>query len=108
MSLTQHEKKRLKAIGHHLKPVLIFGDRGLTEGFTEELQQRLADHELIKVKINAETREERHDVIDAMCEQAGAELVQRIGNTALLYRPAEKPDPKLSNILRAQRQGTAS
>ena len=105
MSLSQHEKKRLRTIGHHLKPVLIFGDQGLTEGFAEELNRRLEDHELIKVKINAETRDERKDVIEALCDRAGADLVQRIGNIALLYRPTGKPDPRLSNILRAQQTG---
>ena len=103
MPLSQQEKKRLKAIGHHLKPVLIFGGQGLTEGFGGELEARLADHELIKVKINAESRDDRATIIDALCEQSGAQLVQRIGNVALLYRAAEKPDPKLSNILRAQK-----
>ncbi len=103
MPLSQQEKKRLRTIGHHLKPVLILGGQGLTEGFGEELEARLADHELIKVKVNAESREDRSAIIEALCEQSGAQLVQRIGNIALLYRPAEKPDPKLSNILRAQK-----
>ena len=52
MPLSQQDKKRLRRIGHHLKPVLISGDKGLTETFLEELEGRLEDHELIKVKIN--------------------------------------------------------
>lgn len=102
MPLTNQDKKRLKSIGHHLKPVLIFGGNGLTDGFVDELNLRLEDHELIKVKINTETREDRQAVVDALIEQGQAELVQRIGNIALLYRPAKKPNPKLSNLLRYQ------
>lgn len=102
MPLTPQDKKRFKAIGHHLKPVLIFGGNGLTEGFIEELQRRLEDHELIKVKINAESRDDRAAIIDTLVKTSACELVQRIGTIALLYRAAKKPDPKLSNLLRLQ------
>lgn len=100
MALTQQDRKHFKAIGHHLKPVLIFGGGGLTEGFLQELDLRLEDHELIKVKVNAETREDRAAVIDELCRTANCELVQKIGTIALLYRAAKKPNPKLSNLLR--------
>ena len=102
MPLSNQDKRQFKTIGHHLKPVLILGDKGLTEAVLEELDLRLEDHELIKVKVNAETREDRDTIIEAMVTAAGAELVQRIGNIALLYRAAKKPNPKLSNLLRAQ------
>lgn len=101
MPLSPLDKKRLRRIGHHLKPVLLSGDKGASATFLEELGARLEDHELIKVKVSAPTREERTRFIDMMCEQSGAELVQRVGNTALLYRAAAKPNPKLSNVLRA-------
>ncbi|MDX1581722.1 MAG: ribosome assembly RNA-binding protein YhbY [Alphaproteobacteria bacterium] len=102
MPLSKQDKRQFKTIGHHLKPVLILGDKGLTEAFVEELNLRLEDHELIKVKVNAETREDRAALIDALCQETDAELVQRIGNIALVYRAAKKPNPKLSNLLRAQ------
>ena len=100
MALSAQDRKQFRVIGHHLKPILIFGGNGLTESFIEELDKRLEDHELIKVKINVETREDRSAVVDALCEAGEAELVQRIGNVALLYRAARKPSPKLSNLLR--------
>ena len=40
-------------------------------------------------------------MVESLCESTGADLVQRIGNIALIYRAAAKPDPKLSNVLRA-------
>ena len=99
MPLSTQDIKRLRRIGHHLKPVLIFGDKGLSDNFVEELNLRLEDHELIKVKVNAETRAA---IVQALTEKGSAELIQRIGNIALLYRPAQKPSAKLSNILRYQ------
>lgn len=100
MSLSPQDRKRLKAVGHHLKAVLIFGGKGLSESFIEELNLRLEDHELIKVRVNAETREDRHEIVTALCESCECELVQLIGKIALLYRPAKKPNAKLSNLLR--------
>ncbi len=100
MPLSQQDRKQFKTIGHHLKPVLIFGGNGLSEGFIEELNKRLEDHELIKVKVKTETREDRAQIIDALCKAGACELVQSIGAVALLYRAAKKPNPKLSNLLR--------
>jgi len=100
--LSSQDIKRLRRIGHHLKAILIFGDKGLTDTFVDELNARLEDHELIKVKVNAETRDDRAEIVSALCEKSGAELIQRIGNIALLYRAAQKPNPKLSNLLRYQ------
>ncbi|MZR64321.1 YhbY family RNA-binding protein [Alcanivorax sp. DP30] len=102
MPLSSQDIKRLRRIGHHLKAILIFGDKGLTDTFVDELNARLEDHELIKVKVNAETRDDRAEIVSALCEKSGAELIQRIGNIALLYRAAQKPNPKLSNLLRYQ------
>ncbi len=102
MPLSTQDIKRLRRIGHHLKPVLIFGDKGLSDNFVEELNLRLEDHELIKVKVNAETRDERAAIVQALTEKGSAELIQRIGNIALLYHPAQQPNAKLSNILRYQ------
>lgn len=102
MPLSSQDIKRLRRIGHHLKAILIFGDKGLSDTFVDELNARLEDHELIKVKVNAETRDDRAEIVTALCESSGAELIQRIGNIALLYRAAEKPNPKLSNLLRYQ------
>ncbi|MCF5260803.1 YhbY family RNA-binding protein, partial [Pseudomonas sp. PA-5-4A] len=59
MPLTQEQKKQYKSIGHHLKPVLIVADNGLTEGVLAELERALGDHELIKIKVNILDREAR-------------------------------------------------
>lgn len=50
MPLTNEQKKQYKSIGHHLKPVLIVAENGLTEGVQAELERALNDHELIKIQ----------------------------------------------------------
>lgn len=99
--LSNDDKKRFRAIGHKLKPIVAVGGKGPTESVLAELERALEDHELIKVKLAAMEREDRQQVIEHICQQTGAELVQSIGRTVLLFRAAKKPNPRLSNLIRA-------
>jgi RNA-binding protein len=87
MSLTEKQKKHLRGLGHGLEPVILTGGAGLTPGLVAELDSTLAHHELLKVRVRAADRESRDELIRSLCEAAGAELVQRIGHVALLWRP---------------------
>ena len=100
MSLSPEQRREYRAIAHNLKPVIIVGDKGLSEGLQEELERALNDHELIKIKVASQDRETRHEAITALCESSGAEFVQTIGKIAVILRRAKKPNPKLSNLLR--------
>mgnify|MGYP000465830638 FL=1 len=100
MSLSPEQRREYRAIAHNPKPVIIVGDKGLSEGLQEELERALNDHELIKIKVASQDRETRHEAITALCESSGAELVQTIGKIAVILRRAKKPNPKLSNLLR--------
>ena len=102
MPLSIAEKKRFRRIGHELKPVVMTGGEGLSEGVVAEVERALEDHELIKVRINGEDREERAAAITALARHCKAQVVQVIGKIVLLYRPARKANPKLSNLLRYQ------
>ncbi|KAF1024556.1 MAG: RNA-binding protein [Acinetobacter bereziniae] len=99
-SLSIQERKRLRQIGHALNPVVMLGDKGLTESVVEELNRALNDHELIKVKITGEDREARAATIAELAETTGAEVVQTIDKIALLYKKAAKQNQKLSNLVR--------
>jgi RNA-binding protein len=87
MPLTDKQKKFLRKLGHELEPALLTGGAGLTPGLLAELQLTLARHELLKVRVRAADRDSRDALIRALCEGSGAELVQRIGHVALLWRP---------------------
>lgn len=100
MSLSPEQRREYRAIAHNLKPVIIVGDKGLSEGLQEELERALNDHELIKIKVASQDREARQEAITALCESSSAELVQTIGKIAVILRRAKQPNPKLSNLLR--------
>ncbi len=100
MSLDNDTRKLFRRIGHALTPVVTLGDKGLSEGVALELERALNDHELIKIRITGSDRERRRALMDEVLGATGAESVQAIGHVVLLYRRAEKPDPRLSNLLR--------
>lgn len=95
MPLTEVQKRHLRKLAHNLKPVIILGNAGFSEGVASELDSTLEHHELIKVRVNAMDREERDALIVQICERARCELVQRIGHIAIIYRRAEKPSIRL-------------
>ncbi|PKM11623.1 MAG: ribosome assembly RNA-binding protein YhbY [Gammaproteobacteria bacterium HGW-Gammaproteobacteria-3] len=79
------EKKQFKAQAHNLKPVIIIGQSGLTQGVLAEIEIALDCHELIKVKIRAE-REQRNTLKEEICTRTHAELIQSIGQIIVIYR----------------------
>ena len=79
------DKKKLRADAHSLKPVVMIGQSGLTAGVLAELDQALNTHELLKVKIRAES-DDRKLINAQLCAETGAELIQSIGQIAVLYR----------------------
>ena len=82
-------KQALKSKAHHLKPVILIGAKGLTPAVVEETNIALTAHELIKVKINGAEREDRRLMAAELCTQLQADLIQLIGNTAIIYRKNE-------------------
>jgi RNA-binding protein len=88
MAITTKQKQQLKAQAHKLKPIVGIGHQGLTESVINEINRALDDHELIKVRINAE-RDERKELYAAVCEATGAEALNLIGGIAIIYRKSE-------------------
>jgi RNA-binding protein len=89
--ITNHQKRFLKARAHHLKPVVMTGNAGLTDAVLNEIDIALEHHELIKVRVNAGDRDERERMIAQICDSSHADLVQNIGHIAILFRRAQKP-----------------
>jgi RNA-binding protein len=93
--LTEKQRKHLRGLAHALKPVILLGGSGLTEGVTKETARALHDHELIKVKAPGGNREARDALFSDLAQRTGSALVHRIGNVAVLYRPR----PEMTRIL---------
>lgn len=90
MTLTNKQRQYLKGMAHSLKPVVLLGQHGLTEGVLAEIDLALNFHELIKVKVAAEDREVKKLIMDAIVRETGAIKVQNIGHMLTLYRASEQ------------------
>ena len=88
--LTNRQKKHLKGLGHSLRPVVMIADQGLKDTVISATEEALDAHELIKVKIRADDREARNDLLRELCDRTAATMVGQIGFTALLFRRNEK------------------
>jgi RNA-binding protein len=86
MALTEPQKKYLRGLGHNLKPVVMVAESGLSASVLQEFESSIAHHELVKVSVRVGDRDIRAEIIATLCVGSSAELVQRIGNIALLYR----------------------
>ena len=87
--LTSAQTRFLRGQAHGLKAMLQVGGKRITDALVAEVALALEHHELIKVKVAGEDREARDALIAELAERADAALVQRIGHTAVLYRPSK-------------------
>ena len=94
MNLTEQQKKFLRGRGHQLKPVIMIGEAGLSDAVIAEFESTLDHHELIKVSVRVGDRKARDEIIGKLCDDSSAQLIQRIGNVALLFRPNLKKKPE--------------
>ena len=84
--LSKQEILALRARAHHLNPVVMVGQHGLTEAVIRETETALRAHELIKVRVLGDERDERLLIGEELCAATGAQLVQHIGKLLVLYR----------------------
>jgi RNA-binding protein len=94
MSLNNKQLRFLRAQAHSMKPVVLIGGAGLTDNVVNEINHALDDHELIKVRVNADDREDKKNMIQSITHQTEATHVQSIGHIGIFYRQNKK-DPKI-------------
>ena len=94
MTLTEKQLRFLRGKAHALRPVIMLGQKGLTDNVVAETLQALRDHELIKVRVRAADRTLRDATLAELVKRCACVLVRRIGHVAVLYRAAA-PVPRL-------------
>jgi RNA-binding protein len=94
LTLTSAQRSALRARAHELSPVVMIGDAGLSEAIIKETENSLVVHELIKVRVFSDDKQERTLFAEQLCLRLGAVLVQHIGKLLVLYRPASHAPKK--------------
>jgi putative YhbY family RNA-binding protein len=63
------------------------GSAGVTPAIVAEVDRALTAHELIKVSIAVDEREDRHAYGEALAERVDGTPVHRVGKVLVLWRP---------------------
>jgi len=94
-SLSADERRALRAKAHHLDPVVMVGHDGLTPAVLHEIDVNLIAHELIKIRVFNDDRDEREALLARIGQELDATPVQHIGKLLVVYRPRpEESSPK--------------
>lgn len=88
--LTGKQKRFLRSEAHRLNPIFQVGKGGVNENMINQLSDALEARELFKVSVLQNCEEDKNTVADQIVEGTGAELVQIIGNTIVLYKESRE------------------
>ncbi len=115
IQLTPVQRKEHRANAHHLDPVVMIGNDGLTPAVRKEVDAALAAHGLIKVRVFSDDRAAREAMFGALADALGAAPIQHIGKLLVLWRPIppkEKVEregrgagPRIVKILKFSKSG---
>ena len=94
MSLNNKDKLNLIKKAHKLKPLIMIGQKGVTQSLIDETDRALFDHELIKIKVSAESKSDIVESIESICNSLNAENLKIIGKIAIVYRKSDKDEIK--------------
>jgi len=88
LQLSSGALRAMRARAHHLSPVVSIAEKGLSAAVLKEIDVNLNAHELIKVRVHGDRREDRLAFLETICAELGATAVQHIGKLLVIYRPA--------------------
>ncbi|WP_132370544.1 ribosome assembly RNA-binding protein YhbY [Melghiribacillus thermohalophilus] len=88
--LTGKQKRFLRSKAHHLTPIFQVGKSGVNENMIQQIDDALEKRELIKVSILQNCFEDKDEIAHQLTDGTGAELVQLIGHTIVLYKESKE------------------
>lgn len=99
------QKKYLRGLAHSLNPIVIIGQKGLTDMVFSTLDEAFDAHELVKLKFNDfKEKEQKKNIAAAIEQQTGCEMAGMVGHTAVFYRPHRLPEKRIIKLPEKDRQ----
>lgn len=115
IQLTPAERKFHRANAHHLDPVVMIGNDGVTPAVMKEIDLALLSHGLIKVRVLGDDRQNREAMFHSVCDELSAAPIQHIGKLLVMWRPPQakekktdaerKPGPREFKVLKYSSRG---
>lgn len=103
LQLSPTERRTLRARAHDLDPVVAIAQNGLSDAVLKEIDGCLRAHELVKVRVYSDSRDEREAYMAAICEQLQAAAVQHIGKLLIVWRPLSDADRAAAKATKPRR-----
>jgi len=91
------QRRFLRSRANPLRPLVQVGEGGISPAVVTAVDQALADHELVKVRLRAP--EDKKALAAELAECTAAALCGVVGHTVILYRP-DPEEPRLALPLR--------
>lgn len=85
-ALTGKQRQKLRALAHHLTPIVHVGQNGITDELVGSVRQALLDHELIKIRLLDTAPVDRREAGDVLAERLEAHAIAVVGRVVTLYR----------------------
>jgi len=115
IELTPAQRKAHRADAHHLDPIVMIGNDGLTPAVKKEADAALKAHGLIKIRVFSDDRAAREAMLHSLADELGAAPIQHIGKLLVLWRPKPEkarevdedrmPGPKDVKVLKYSKRG---
>ncbi|MEM5342378.1 YhbY family RNA-binding protein [Paraburkholderia azotifigens] len=87
LKISSEQRADLRSQAHALKPVVIIGAEGLTDAVLAEIKVHLKAHQLIKIRVFGDEREERIAIYEEICDRLSAAPIQHIGKLLVIWKP---------------------
>ena len=79
-------RQTLRGYGHALSAIVQVGKAGVSHALVRQVNDALAIHELVKIKVGSESPADRFQVAERLADEPGVEVVQILGRMILLYK----------------------
>jgi putative YhbY family RNA-binding protein len=97
LKVSPAQRADLRAQAHALKPVVLIGAEGLTDAVLAEIKVHLAAHELIKIRVFGDERDDRLAIYESICDTLSAAPIQHIGKLLVIWKPQAAPAAKTAS-----------
>jgi RNA-binding protein len=93
LKVSSDQRAELRSQAHALKPVVLIGAEGLTDAVLAEIKVHLNAHQLIKIRVFGDEREERIAIYEEICDKLNAAPIQHIGKLLVIWKPEAAAQP---------------
>ncbi|AHI55985.1 ribosome assembly RNA-binding protein YhbY [Listeria ivanovii] len=84
--LTATQKRFLRKEAHNIQPIFQVGKGSVSPNLIIQVKEALEARELIKISILQNCEEDKQTVAEKISSRTGADIVQVIGRTIILYK----------------------